>query len=444
MQIKKLTFLIALAGLASTAYATDGYFSDGYGMKAKGMGGAATAMTDDAFGGANNPASMAFVGNRFDIGLDVFSPRRSISRTGSAGLTMGGATFPPLDGSADSDSNYFLIPEIGYNHMLNQDLALGVTIYGNGGMNTDFPSQTTNCGAGSNLLCGQGRLGVDYMQLIVAPTAAYKVAPNHSIGISPLIGYQRFKAEGLQAFENISSDPQHVTNNGYDDAFGYGVRVGYLGKITPTVSIGAAYASKMSFQKFDKYAGLFADHGNMDIPENYNLGVAWQATSEFLLALDYQRINYSGVKAVANPSTNFGTCAYDVFVNGNFPSSAPGCLGQPGGAGFGWSDVNVWKLGAEYKFNNAWTVRAGYNHTDNPISPRDAEFNMIAPGVIKDHLTLGFTYTLAPDSELTMAYMHAFENSVSGPSYFFDNTGGNVDKIKMYQDSIGIAYGMKM
>jgi long-chain fatty acid transport protein len=31
------------------------------------------------------------------------------------------------------------------------------------------------------------------MQLIVAPTAAYKVAPNHSIGISPLIGYQRFQ-----------------------------------------------------------------------------------------------------------------------------------------------------------------------------------------------------------------------------------------------------------
>ena len=39
------------------------------------------------------------------------------------------------------------------------------------------------------------------MQLIIAPTAAFKIAPNHSIGVSPLIGYQRFKAEGLQAFQ---------------------------------------------------------------------------------------------------------------------------------------------------------------------------------------------------------------------------------------------------
>jgi long-chain fatty acid transport protein len=438
MQIKKLTALIALATAAGAAQATDGYFADGYGMKAEGMGGAATAMADDAFGGANNPASMAFVGNRLDVGVDLFSPRRSISRSGSNG---GPPPFPALDGSADSDSKYFLIPQFGYSHLLNPDLALGVTVYGNGGMNTNFPPMTTNCGPGSNLLCGSGKLGVNLMQLVVAPTAAYKVAPSHSIGISPLIGYERFKAYGLQPFAFISSDPAHVTNNGYDDSFGYGVRIGYLGKLTPEFSIGAAYASKMNFKKMGKYAGLFAEQGDFDIPENYNLGVAWQATPQFLVALDYQRINYGGVKSVSNPSTNFFTCS---FGNGVIPAVGPGCLGQPGGAGFGWSDINVWKLGAEYKYNSAWTLRAGYNHTDNPISSRDVEFNMLAPGVVKDHATLGFTYTLASGSEVTMAYMHAFKNDVSGPSYFFDHSGGNVDNIKMHQDLIGIAYGMKM
>jgi long-chain fatty acid transport protein len=52
----------------------------------------------------------------------------------------------------------------------------------------------------TNLHCGNGRLGVDLMQLIVAPTAAYKIAPNHSIGVAPLLGYQMFEAEGLQLF----------------------------------------------------------------------------------------------------------------------------------------------------------------------------------------------------------------------------------------------------
>jgi long-chain fatty acid transport protein len=71
---------IASAGLA---HATDGYFSHGYGMKAKGRGGASTAMTTDTFCGANNPATMVWVGDRLDIGMDWFRPDREASRSGS-------------------------------------------------------------------------------------------------------------------------------------------------------------------------------------------------------------------------------------------------------------------------------------------------------------------------------------------------------------------------
>lgn len=421
MRLKRPVLALMLAAIATpaTVWATNGYFSHGYGMKSKGMAGAATASHDDAFFGANNPAAAAFAGNRMDLGVDLFSPRRKASRTGGT----------PLDGSADSDSNYFLIPEFGYNRMMNDQLALGVTVYGNGGMNTDYPGgqiPANNCGPGapaSNLLCGQGRLGVDLMQLIVAPTAAYKVAPNHSLGISPLLGYQRFRAEGLQAFAGASSDNTNLTNRGYDSAFGYGVRVGYMGKLSPTVTIGAAYASKMNFEKFDKYRGLFAEQGDFDIPENYNLGIAWQATPAVKLALDYQRTNYSDVKSVANPSTNL---------------LIPEPLGANNGPGFGWRDIDVWKLGVEYKYSKALTLRAGYNHGDNPITARDVTFNILAPGVIRDHLTLGFTYTLASGNELTMAYMHAFNNDVTGASLL-----AGTEKIEMYQNAIGIQYSWK-
>lgn len=416
MKLKKLIGLMAVAGFAlpGAAMATNGYFSHGYGMKAKGMGGAATAMADDAFGGANNPASMVFAGDRLDLGIDLFSPKREASRSGS---------MPTLNGTTDSDSNYFGIPEFGYNKMLNNNLSLGVSVYGNGGMNTDYPAGQYNCGAGAaNMMCGNTSLGVDLMQLMIAPTVAFKIAPNHSIGISPLIGYQRFKAEGLQAFAPASSSPSNLTNKGYDDSFGYGVRIGYMGKITPAFTIGAAYATKMNMQKFDKYKGLFAEQGAFDIPENYNLGIAYQVTPELTLALDYQRINYSGVKSISNPSTNM----------------AP--LGSSGGPGFGWQDVDVWKLGAAYQYNKQWTLRAGYNHGDNPIQARDVTFNILAPGVVKDHATLGVTYLTPAGNELTVSYMHAFENSVSGSSPQF----GGTETIKMYQNSLGIAYAWKM
>lgn len=432
MKLTRVFAFMALAGMAGSALATNGYFSHGYGMKAKGMGGAATATHDDAFFGANNPAAAAFAGNRIDLGADLFSPIREYSRTGGG-----------LPGSVESDSNYFVVPEFGYNRVVNNNLALGVTVYGNGGMNTDYAGGQIDCGNGpANMLCGAGSLGVDLMQLIIAPTAAYKVNANHSLGISPLIGYQRFKAEGLQGFSPLSLDPSSLTNNGYDDSFGYGVRVGYMGKITPTVTIGVAYASKMSFEEFDKYKGLFANQGDFDIPENYNIGVAWQATPALKFALDYQRINYSGVDSVSNTSQPPACDAMTNFPTG--PGIGSDCLGGSTGIGFGWQDIDVWKLGVEYKYSQALTLRAGYNHGDNPIGANDVVFNSVAPGVIEDHVTLGFTYTLTSGNELTMSYMHGFANDVVGADNMYFPTGATSNKIEMYQNAIGLQYSWKM
>jgi len=448
--MKKLALaaLVAAAFAPGLASATDGYFQHGYGMKAKGRGGASTAMTTDTFGGAVNPATMAFVGDRIDVGVDWFRPNRSASRVGS----FGGMGF--VDGSADgNETSDFLIPEFGYNKMLNPTMSLGVTVYGNGGMNTDYPSGQLDqgiCGGGApngvkvNMLCGPGNLGVDLSQLIIAPTLAYKVAPQHSFGISPLLGYQRFKAYGLGAFAAISSDPSNLTNNGYDDSWGWGVRIGYYGELSPTISVGAAYASKMSMSKFDKYKGLFADQGGFDIPENYNLGIAFKPTSQWTFAADWQHISYSSINSVGNPSTQPG-CASSFPPNPFGPGTGDNCLGGGGSSiGFGWQDVDAIKLGVEYQMNQQWLLRAGYNHSDNPIQARDVTFNILAPGVVQDHLTLGFTYTMQGGSELTMAYMHAFENSVSGPAnnpYF---PVGGTETIKMHQDALGIAWGTKL
>lgn len=437
---------LAVAGAltAGAAGATDGYFSHGYGMKAKGRGGASTAMTTDTFGGANNPATMVWVGDRVDVGVDLFRPDREARRVGS----FGGAGF--VDGAADAnESTNFLIPEFGYNKLINPNLSLGVTVYGNGGMNTDYKGGQLDAGvcAGgaptgvpANLLCGSGSLGVDLSQLIIAPTAAYKVNAQHSFGVSPLIAYQRFKAYGLQPFAVISSDPANLTNRGRDTAWGFGVRVGWLGKLSDTVSVGAAYSSKIKMSEFDKYRGLFAEQGGFDIPENYNLGIAFKATPAVTIAADYQRINYSKVASVGNPSNPL-TCA-PAFPAG--PGTGPGCLGAGGASiGFGWQDISVIKLGVEYAWNSRMLLRAGYNRTENPIQARDVTFNILAPGVVQDHVTAGFTYALGDGSEITMAYMHAFKQSVSGPAnnpYF--NVGGT-ETIEMSQNSLGIAWGKK-
>ncbi len=436
MKFQRSALVLALACATAPAWATNGYFSHGYGMKAKGMAGASTATASDTFGGANNPASMVFVGNRMDLGVDVFNPNREMSRSGVDSI-LG---TPAVDGASESEDNYFLIPEFGYNRMLQPNLSLGITVFGNGGMNTDYKDNNFNCTGtpGANALCGAGDLGVDLMQLMIAPTLAYKINDQHSVGIAPVIAAQRFAAQGLQGFG--------VNNPGYDTAWGYGARIGWMGKFTDKVTVGAAYSTKMYMDEFDKYKGLFAEQGDFDIPSTWSLGIAVQATPQVRLALDYQRINYGDIKAINNPSSNIFNCP--VFGFGGSDPNA--CFGGSVGPGFGWKDVDVWKLGVEYAYSKNLTLRAGWNHGDNPIGAADVTFNILAPGVVKDHLTLGFTYTLPNGSELTMAYMHAFEESVTGasllPPLFSGGTipPGGSETIKMDQNALGIAYSWKM
>jgi long-chain fatty acid transport protein len=400
---------LALGAALIPAHATNGYFSHGYGIKAKGMGGAGVALAQDGFAGANNPAQSAFAGNRYDVGVDLFMPEREMSRSGAG----------PASGSSKSGSEYFFVPEFGYNNVINDQLSMGLTVYGNGGMNTDYKHGNTN-------LFGTSDVGVDLMQLIIAPTLALKLNAQHSVGVSPLIVYQTFSAQGLQNFNNstYTSSVGSVTNNGTDSSTGLGVRLGYFGRLTNHLSVGASYSPKINMSRFKKYEGLFAEKGDFDIPANYTLGMAFQVTPAVQVALDYQRIEYGDVKAIANQHT---------IADGTK-------LGNVDGSGFGWSDINVIKLGVQWQVNDAWTLRAGYNKGDNPVNADNVTFNILAPGVVQEHLTLGATMKLDAASEISASYMHAFNNSVTGIS---KAGAGSTETIKMKQNSLGIQYSRK-
>jgi long-chain fatty acid transport protein len=430
---------LALALAAGAAQATDGYFANGYGMKAIGMGGAAAATALEPNGGAVNPAAMSFVGTQWQLGLSWFSPDRSASRTGSGPANV--------DGSVTSGSSNFFIPEFGFNWRYGNDLAFGVTVYGNGGMNTDFPGgqipQQSACASFNpnpgpyNLLCGNGKLGQDMMQLMIAPYASWQFMPEQSIGIAPTLAYQRFEAYGLQAFDNpmLSTAPGSVTDNGYSSSWGGGVRIGYMGQFTKAFALGAAYATRMWMSEFSDYRGLFAQAGSFDIPSNFTLGGAWRPTDAWLLALDFQRIFYSDVKSVHNPSALIGNCAM---------GDRSACLGGSNGAGFGWKDINVWKLGVQYQLNEQWTLRGGYNYTQNPVQPQDVTFNIIAPGVVQSQWTAGASWRLDKASEISAMFMYAQKNSVTGTSLFvgFGAPPTTTETISMKEMQIGIAYTM--
>ena len=412
-----ITAAIAAAFAPGMALATDGYFQDGYGMKANGMGGVGIALPQDALAPATNPAGLTMVGDRLDVGATLFRPVRGAEVVGN-GAGLSGS----YDGNDKAD---FVIPEFGYSKMLNPDLAVGVAVYGNGGMNTTYkPSPFAAFG-------GTSPTGVDLTQLFISPTVAYKLNPNNSIGLALNLAYQQFGLSGLatSAFAGFSSNPANFSDRGKDSASGWGVRIGWTGQITPTVTLGATYQSKTKMGKFDNYSGLFANQGEFDIPENYGLGIAVKTTPRLTLAADVVQINYSKIAAVGDP------------IDGLFGGST---FGSTNGPGFGWRDVTVLKLGASYAYSDRLTLRGGFQTLTQPIPANQTLFNILAPGVVENQVSLGATWALSDKSEVTVAYMHAFKTTVDGSGSIPPAFGGGEANLSMYQDTIGIAYGLKM
>ncbi|MBU0499256.1 MAG: outer membrane protein transport protein [Gammaproteobacteria bacterium] len=424
MKTRILVAAIATALAAAPAFATNGYFSHGYGGKSKGMAGAGSVMSKEVLVGATNPASITEVGDRVDLGLELFSPDREADVT----------AYNTLNGNFNgNETDLFAIPDFGYSKKLNDDVTAAFLMYGNGGMNTEY-----NCGIYSSRVglppptsCTGQKTGVDMMQLIIAPTVAWEINDDNSIGVALNIAYQRFKSYGLSDFSGYtnSGTTNNLTDLGYDDSYGIGAKVGWTGEVSERLTVGAAYTSRTYMQKFDKYKELFAEQGDFDIPASINLGLAFQASPELAVAFDVQHIFYSDVKSIAN-------------ANSGVPADGTE-LGNDNGKGFGWEDMTIFKLGLEYKASEDLVLRAGYSHGNQPIGANDTDFNLIAPAVIEDHATIGFTYTLDSGNEVTGFYMHAFENSVSGDNVA-NGGGDDADKITMNQNSVGVTYTWKL
>ncbi len=417
--LRRTVSILALAGglgmIATDALATEGYFQHAYGLRHKALAGAGAASIEDATGISINPAGLVGIGNQFNMGVSLFMPYRKYSATGTGFVEPG---------THKSKKNLFAVPTLAYVRQIDSQSAFAFSIFGNGGMNTTYRAfaRANPCPPGlpgTGPFCG-GKTGVDLMQMFISAAYARKLSDNFSVGIAPIFAIQRFKAYGLQAFRPFSSDPANFTNRGYDYSYGAGVRVGMTFKPTDTFSIGASYQTKMWMSKFDKYRGLFENQGDFDIPANLQVGLAWKATPELQLFLDYRRVFYSDVDAIGNSSR------------------IPLPFGSDGGPGFGWRDTNTIKVGVEYQATNDLILRAGYAYTwPNPVRGRDVMLNILAPGVIRHEFTGGATFRVDEHNDIDFAFMVAPTSKKSGIEP--GNPASNID-LKMYQFEVSVGW----
>lgn len=393
--------------LAAPASATNGYFANGYSVKSKGMAGAGVALETGIMGLANNPALGTRLGRQFDMCASAFGPDRSTT------ISPGGPLTP---GTFKSENPWFLVPCAGVNLPQGDRASLSFLLYGNGGMNTEYG---TNFFAG--LGAGSSPVGVNLEQLFISASYAFEVNDNLTVGIAPIIALQRFSSTGLEAFAGMSMNPAAVTNNSDEWSNGFGLNLGMVYEPNNQLTIGASYRTEINMSRFDKYAGLFAGGGDFDIPATATLGVAYKPTAQpgLIVTAEFQRIFYSGVAAISN-------------------SSAPpgGPLGAAAGAGFGWVDMDVIRLAAQYQVNDEWTLRGGVSHaTDFIKNNGNVLINTLAPATPEWHISVGATRQMRNGWSMDLAYTHAFDKSYSGANPAFTGVAQNAS-IRMSQHEI--------
>lgn len=423
--------LVAACAAAFPAHATNGYFLPGFGTRSQGMGGVGIAYGQDSLSTAANPANAVNTGMRGDMGIAIFNPERYAA----VGVDAGGASGFGFHGGSESDSKYYLMPEMGFSMPLTERLHIALAVVGNGGMNTTFRENFFSMFGNPPR---DSTVGVDMMQLLVPITAAYKINETHSVGASLVLAETRFRAYGLQAFANfpgLSSDPAHVTNNGFDYSYGGGVKLGWQGKfLEKRLTLGAAYASRTWMTNFEKYRGLFAEQGDFDIPENYGIGIAVKPIKNLVVAADVIRINYADVASVGNPGPGLATDPGGGITALADPNKQ---LGLDEGMGFGWGNQTVYKLGVQYGINNRLQVRAGYNYGKTTIDDNQVTFNTLAPATVERHYSVGFTYKANDMLEVTGTYMYVASNSQSACGQNIINCA----QINMHQNVLGLTFG---
>ncbi len=389
---------VALLGAIAVAPAgaTNGMDMIGYGTRSIGMGGADVAVAGDAGNVSGNPAAVSeATPSSANIGVTVLSPTMSVKHNTPSGPD-----------SVDGESQYFLMPQIGYVHRLGGGpLAVGFGLYAQGGMGVDFQNVTTGMGTTDELTSQ-----VSFMRL--NPLVSYKLNESVTLGGTVMIGYSQCK---FAMYPNTYSTGTDGTPGTGDDfagmsvteltSFGFAGRVGAQVKLGPMVRLGATYTSESTIKLDGGNANL--NFGQMRVnydaelqdftwPQEVEAGIAVTPAKGLTVAFDVKWINWSA--AIDQPD------AEDLQ-----PRPAP-CRLTLSDITFdmAWEDQWVYAIGVEYAFNPMHTLRAGYNYGKNPVP--DNNLNPLFPAIVEQHATLGYGLTLGQWG-VNLAYEHAFENT---------------------------------
>lgn len=340
--------------LPGAAQAINGAQLGGNGVRNAAMGGTSIALPLDANAAANNPAGMAFVASSSALDVQVFRGHSTASYV--------------LPGNHLDNQQTTTAPQGGFNLQLAPSLALGLSLAGSGAGSDYGQAGLPVPGAGN------AKSTLRIAELI--PTIAWKPHADLAVGFGLTLAYQQFKADGVIVPAPVPGGLLPLQGHGTKSANGVGWRVGVLWKPVADWTLGANYKARTSMSQLDGYDQdlLAYSGGKLDVPEQYGIGVAWQATPRLTLAADWLRILWGELKVMQDPN------------------------------GFAWRNQPVFRFGASWAMDERLTLRAGFSRNRGQIDSERAVQNLLVPAIHEKAWSAGLSWALNGGNELSLGY----------------------------------------
>jgi len=384
----------------------------GYGPRSKSMSGAGSALIENSLWGNLNPGGLVFLGQKIGIGIEASLPSASYQVYGEAtNFNQSLNKQWPLGlkpGLIEADDKTNIIPQIAFNMAIDDNNAIGISIYGNGSRGYNYTEQIyystviADFGSQEGFINPMGTVTsptfLKLSQYFASISYSRKIGDKIGVGLSLVSSWQSLNIGGLEAFGslNYSIFPDYVSGNGVANSYGFGGKLGFQWNISEQVQFGLAYRSKIFMSNLDSYKGFISKSGNLDIPSEWNIGLVYHPFDRFLLALDVNRYCYSKV------------ASWGLAMKQGEEIS----LGGESGGGFGRVDQMSYKLGLQYKIPK-WQFRAGYAHTDQTVVDKEVALNLLMPDIINDFASVGFSRSLGKQV-INFALVRGFENTLAG------------------------------
>ena len=412
--------------------ATDAFNLVGVGPVSQGMGGVGAAFDIGPQGMMLNPATLTQMqeGKYVVLGADIVSAGLEVKNTATGENAR--------SHSRGRNNGPYIGPELAFLWRADK-LALGIGAFASDGVGTQFGRTSFLSRTSTNSV----DTGLDsYSRLLVLRipvSAAYQVSERLSVGasleavwtsvnlgflldtsqIGTLAGQGRVSGSlvpGLLSVPQLSAGYLDINNHratgGGVDAWGIGGRLGATYQPNPQTRFGVAYSLKTRVGDLSGDADLTAVSavaGNIglagkaklrdfEMPASLVVGMSHAFNDQLAVAFDYKRVFWSDV--MKDISVTFEQAGSGDTLDLKLP--------------FNYRDVNVFSLGAQYRYNANWSVRAGA-HYAQLASPSSGTLPII-PSTPTTNLTGGFSYAFSPEDAIDFSLAYGFKKKVYNDS----------------------------